>query len=137
MNDFQFYAIRIKGTDFFKTSGEMFGTFEEAMAQGVFYNTRKTAEKYLKRYREMYYGGTDAYPNGMRFRIGDEYFTSNQEAIKFAEYDLKFMSPEFEIVDLKMTACSNKMVDQSWVENPDRSGGQFTPYEVSDHGRWI
>lgn len=28
-------------------------------------------------------------------------------------------------------------VEQSWRDNPDRSGGQFTQDEIDNHGRWI
>lgn len=33
--------------------------------------------------------------------------------------------------------CVAKDVEQSWRDNPDRMGGQFTEDEIDNHGRWI
>ena len=46
---------------------------------------------------------------------------------------------ENNIAELKMIladveACA---AEQSWRDNPDRSGGQFTQEEIDNHGRWI
>lgn len=32
--------------------------------------------------------------------------------------------------------CVAKDVEQSWRDNPDRSGGQFTQEEIDNAGRW-
>jgi hypothetical protein len=32
--------------------------------------------------------------------------------------------------------CIEKDVEQSWRENPDRSGGQFTQEEIDNANRW-
>jgi hypothetical protein len=33
--------------------------------------------------------------------------------------------------------CCEKATYDSWRENPDRMGGQFTQDEIDNHGRWI
>lgn len=33
-------------------------------------------------------------------------------------------------------SCVAKDVEQSWRDNPDRSGGQFTQNEIDNAGRW-
>ena len=33
--------------------------------------------------------------------------------------------------------CVAKDVEQSWRDNPDRMGGQFTQDEIDNAGRWI
>jgi len=33
--------------------------------------------------------------------------------------------------------CCEKATEDSWRENPDRMGGQFTQEEIDNHGRWI
>jgi hypothetical protein len=33
--------------------------------------------------------------------------------------------------------CCEKATLDSWRENPDRMGGQFTQDEIDNHGRWI
>ena len=33
--------------------------------------------------------------------------------------------------------CCEKATSDSWRENPDRMGGQFTQEEIDNHGRWI
>jgi hypothetical protein len=48
-NSVKFYAIRIVGTNYFKSSKWLdFGDYETAMAAGVFYNQLKTAEKAIR-----------------------------------------------------------------------------------------
>ena len=34
-------------------------------------------------------------------------------------------------------SCAAKDAEQSWRDNPDRSGGQYTQDEIDAHGRWI
>ena len=33
--------------------------------------------------------------------------------------------------------CVEKDVEQSWRDNPDRMGGQFTQDEINNTGKWI
>lgn len=33
--------------------------------------------------------------------------------------------------------CVTKDVEQSWRDNPDRMGGQFTRDEIDNHNRWV
>ena len=35
-----------------------------------------------------------------------------------------------------LVECQVKGVEQSWRDNPDRSGGQFTRDEIDNAGRW-
>jgi hypothetical protein len=45
----KFYAIRIVGTDYFKSSKWAdFSDYETAMGNGVFFNQRKTAERVIR-----------------------------------------------------------------------------------------
>ena len=48
---------------------------------------------------------------------------------------------EFNIDELKrilqdVESCVAKDVEQSWRDNPDRSGGQFTQEEIDNANRW-
>jgi hypothetical protein len=43
------FAIRIKGTDLYKSSAHStFGPYEDAMMSGVYYNQAKNAERHIK-----------------------------------------------------------------------------------------
>lgn len=44
---------------------------------------------------------------------------------------------EFRIEMLKFFPDASKAAEQSWRDNPDRSGGQFTQDEIDNYGRWI
>jgi hypothetical protein len=104
-----FYAIRMKGTEFYKGSYDCFVSFEEAIGLGVYYNQLKTAEKNLKLNMERFHGGTKRYPNAMRFEIskGDEikYYAADQEYVREAskDYEIEFREIELEIVELRLT----------------------------------
>ena len=44
---------------------------------------------------------------------------------------------EFRIEALEFYPDAVKAAEQSWRDNPDRSGGQFSQDEIDAHGRWI
>jgi hypothetical protein len=102
-----FYAIRIKGTDFYKASSHLeFSTYEVALQNGVFYNQKKSAEKVIKESMKRINGTNGYYVT--RFEICDpeteqvKYFSANQEYVEAEDYPIEFMAIELEIVELKM-----------------------------------
>ena len=106
----KFYALRIKGTQWYKSSGSTFESFDAAIGCGVYYNQLKTAEKNLKTYTKMYKGGNPAYPRGQRFTTPNEsgdgwnYFYADQKiAVDEASYKVEFWDIELEIVELVLT----------------------------------
>lgn len=44
---------------------------------------------------------------------------------------------EYRIEALEFFPDDMKAAEQSWRNNPDRMGGQFTQDEIDNHGRWI
>ena len=106
----KFYAIRIKGTNWFKSSGEAFEAFDIAMKCGVYYNQLETAEKNLKKYTKMYKGGNASYPKGLRFTIpnktgnGWKYYYADQARVDedSMRYEVNFWDIELEIVELNL-----------------------------------
>ena len=107
--DVTFYAIRIKGTDLFKGVQNNFVPFEQAMHDGVYSNTFKTAEKKLKEYNSEYKGGTKAHPKGRYFCIFNESenkwenFTCDYNSLENTRINVNYMDIELEIVELKMS----------------------------------
>jgi hypothetical protein len=43
---------------------------------------------------------------------------------------------ELKVILFDVEQCIAKDVEQSWRDNPDRSGGQFTQDEIDNAGRW-
>ena len=83
-------------------------------------NTIAGKEKALEGYREDY-----------------EYSTMGEGKSLWAT--IKFL--EINIAELKrilqdVESCVAKDVEQSWRDNPDRSGGQFTQEEIDNANRW-
>jgi len=108
-NGVKFYAIRIKGTDFFKCSGKnlYFATFEDAMTKGVYFNQRKNAEKVLKANTKQL--AADGWPiNYSQFVIinenEDKYYSGIQQFVDSQSelYDIEHWLIELEIVELAM-----------------------------------
>lgn len=105
-----FYAIRIVGTDYFMINKHSnFGTFEEAMNMGVFFNTELKAKKRIrdemKRLKPQ--GG---YPlAGARYdmKINGEWksFTTSQEYANMVagHYKITVRDIELEVVPLVMS----------------------------------
>lgn len=108
-----FYAIRIRGTDYFKNSKHLtFSSFEDAIAAGVFYNQRKSAEKAVKVSTRQLTG--DGYPTtASRFLIYEtatdqsRYCSSIQSFVdtESKKYEIEFMTIELEIVELHLTVA--------------------------------
>jgi hypothetical protein len=109
-NNISFYAIRIKGTDFFKCTRHMdFGSFQSAITNGVFFNQRKNAEKTIKECVKQLNG--ISYPlSSSRFTIYDsstsklKSYSPNKELVNstLQSYPIEFMEIELEIVELTM-----------------------------------
>ncbi len=53
--------------------------------------------------------------------------------IKFLEINID----ELRKILADVEKCCEKDIEQSWRDNPDRSGGQFTQDEIDNYGRWI
>jgi hypothetical protein len=49
---------------------------------------------------------------------------------------LKINIGELKRILQDVESCVAKDVEQSWRENPDRSGGQFTQEEIDNANRW-
>jgi hypothetical protein len=107
-----FYAVRIKGTDYFKNSKHLsFSSFEDAIANGVFYNQRKSAEKVVKDSIKRLTGTHGYPPVYSRFNLYDpetdrpRYCSSIQSFVdtESERYEIEFMEIELEIVELHMT----------------------------------
>ena len=105
-----FYAIRIKGTDFYMISKhKRFGSFEEAMDMGVFFNQRKNAEKKIRDEMKALKGHPDYSIHCSRYHMvvdGElKYYTALQE---FADevnslYEIEVRDIELEVVPLVMS----------------------------------
>ena len=104
------FAIRIKGTDLFKTSRfDTFGAYDEAIHAGVYYNHEKTAELIVKKTmakkaEQSRFAITE---NDVRtlYTASKEYFDSqltNPEQWK-SLMPVKFREIELEVVTLKLT----------------------------------
>lgn len=108
-----FYAIRIKGTDLYKISRHNdFGSFEEAMNTGVFFNQRKNAEKQIRDQMKSL-KGYPGHPIGYsRYRIIIEGKAKAYTALKeFADtvtnYEIEVRDIDLEVVffELHMTVA--------------------------------
>jgi len=55
---------------------------------------------------------------------------ATQEFLKINIYELKKILADIEV-------CCEKATADSWRENPDRMGGQFTPDEINNADRWV
>ena len=108
-NGVSFYAIRIKGTEYYKGSYDQFVPFKVAIGAGVYYNRRSTAEKNVKVDIKRYYG-LNNYPV-TRFSIlingNTKYYSTNQEYVDYNSelYDIELMEIDLEIVELSMTVA--------------------------------
>lgn len=104
-----FYAIRIVGTDFYMISRhKRFGTFEEAMDMGVFFNQRKNAEKKIRDEMKSLKGHPDYSIHYSRYEIfvdGElKYYTALQEfADEVTDYEIEVRDIELEVVPLVMS----------------------------------
>ena len=50
---------------------------------------------------------------------------------------LKINIDELKRILADVESCVAKDVEQSWRDNPDRSGGQFTQDEINRAGEWL
>lgn len=105
-----FYAIRIKGTDFYMISRHnRFGSFEEAMDMGVFFNQRKNAEKKIKDHMKQLKCHSDYSIYHSRYEIvvdGEvKYYTAFKEFadIVASTYEIEVRDIELEVVPLVMS----------------------------------
>jgi hypothetical protein len=39
-------------------------------------------------------------------------------------------------VEFAQTLDEKKAIEQSWIDNPDKSGGQYTDQEIKDSNEW-
>lgn len=64
----------------------------------------------------------------------DELVASEKSGYTIIKQWLEINIAELKKILADVEACA---VEQSWRDNPDRSGGQFTQDEIDNHGRWI
>ena len=62
---------------------------------------------------------------------------ANLEAVFATKEFLKINIDELKRILADVEKCVAKDVEQSWRENPDRTGGQFTQDEIDNANRWI
>jgi hypothetical protein len=103
----KFYAIRIVGTDYFKSSKWAdFSDYETAMGNGVFFNQRKTAERVIRNTAKFLASEASEYS------ICKEWYTpdaqhAQQEAQrksrKLPNRKPKFRALELEVVELDLS----------------------------------
>lgn len=84
--------------------------------------------------------------NLKRTIAGKEKYLAEWEAVK-ASADpmmhqtiigmLKINIDELKRILADVEQCVAKDVEQSWRDNPDRMGGQFTEDEINNAGRWV
>ena len=58
-------------------------------------------------------------------------------ALKTTAQFLQINIDELKKILADVERCCEKATADSWRENPDRMGGQFTQDEIDNHGRWI
>lgn len=108
-NAVKFYAIRIKGTDFYKCSKHLhFASFKDAIAHGVFFNQRKNAEKTVRANTKQL--AAVGYPiNYSQFIVcnenEDKYYSGMKQFVDSQSelYPIEHWNIELEIVELNMT----------------------------------
>jgi hypothetical protein len=61
---------------------------------------------------------------------------ANLEAVFATKEFLKINIAELNRILDDLVECQVKGVEQSWRDNPDRSGGQFTEDEIDNAGAW-
>ena len=107
-----FYAIRIVGTDFYMISRyQRFGTFEEAMEMGVFFNQRKNAEKKIrdemKRLKAQ--SGYSIYHSRYGILVDGvvKFYTAFKDFADLVSstYEIEVRDIELEVVELHMTVA--------------------------------
>lgn len=110
-NGVPFYAIRIKGTNFYKCNRHLyFGTFEDAVGNGVFFNQKKNAEKVIRDCLQQLRGHKNYPIHSSRFTIYEsgwsnpKDYSGIQEFVDEAskEYPIEFMEIDLETVELTL-----------------------------------
>jgi hypothetical protein len=64
--------------------------------------------------------------------------TGGADSALFATQEfLKINIVELNKILKDVAECCTKAPEDSWLRNPDRSGGQFTPDEIGNADRWV
>jgi flagellar biosynthesis chaperone FliJ len=84
-------------------------------------NTIAGKEKYL-----------DSLRQGLKADLTDGAYMAVQATAQMLEINID----ELKRILKDVESCIAKDVEQSWRENPDRSGGQFTQEEIDNANRW-
>ena len=105
------FAIRIKGTDLFKCSRhDLFGTYEDAMQSGCYYNQAENAEKIVK--ATMNSLKKNPYARFAMDIDGEiKHFSMHKDLVDSMEklkstkeyYEIQFRKIELEVVTLSLT----------------------------------
>ena len=67
---------------------------------------------------------------------GDKMLYEQKIAVGAAKEFVQINIDELKRILADVESCVAKDVEQSWRNNPDRSGGQFTQDEIDNAGRW-
>ncbi len=71
------------------------------------------------------------------YRKARELATRDEDVALFATVEfLKVNIAELEAILADVEKCTEKATYDSWKENPDRMGGQFTQDEIDNANRW-
>jgi hypothetical protein len=71
------------------------------------------------------------------YRKARELATRDEDVALFATVEfLKVNIAELESILADVEKCTEKATYDSWKENPDRMGGQFTQDEIDNANRW-
>ena len=69
--------------------------------------------------------------------ILDHWFGESPEDSDDERNRIKYLYTPLRAMERELVELRKQVAEQSWRDNPDRSGGQFTEDEIDNHGRWI
>jgi hypothetical protein len=112
---FNFYAIRVVGTNLFKNSRHnTFGSYEQAIGNGVFFNQRKSAEKQIRDAMKQlkghpdypaYYSRYTLYPPENPQGEPKMYSAIPEYVTSVTDYPVELRDIELEVVTLSMSVA--------------------------------
>ena len=69
--------------------------------------------------------------------ILDNWFGESPEHSDDERNRIKHLYAPLRAMEQELIRLRKQVSEQSWRDNPDRAGGQFTQDEIDTHGRWI
>jgi hypothetical protein len=115
MSTVNIYTIRIKGTDLFKYNtnrpglSQMFGTFEQAIANGVYYRTQRQAKATATEIMNSLTAKGNWSPNNSYYHVQEngewQGYTFFQETTVNPRYKIVLRPMELEVVPLNVSVA--------------------------------